>query len=70
MSLRARVISIAQTVVAFRYAVNAAEQGKRDVTWVKGWTGQIVAAIIPAQNYHDPDKCCCKNCPWKGDHGA
>lgn len=68
MSARERVISIAQTIVAFRYAVNAAERDTRDVTWIKGWTGQVVAAMIPARNYHPPHECCCKNCPWNNDH--
>lgn len=26
-------------------------------------------AVIAAADWHDPRKCCCKNCPWGGDHG-
>lgn len=48
-------------------AVLSADAETRPVTFVTvGGQGQ--AAIIPAAEYHDPHRCCCKNCPYGGDH--
>lgn len=52
---------------SFLVAVAATATDQRDVTWVENH-GQVVAAIIPARNYHPPGECCCKNCPWNGNH--
>ena len=54
---------------AASFLVAAAEVAteERDVIWIESH-GQVVGAIIPARNYHDPDQCCCENCPWNGDH--
>lgn len=41
--------------------------GDIDVAWLQR-RGTYQAAIIPAENYHPPGRCCCKNCPWDGDH--
>jgi hypothetical protein len=30
--------------------------------------GQAVAAVIPPEDLHEPGTCCCKNCPWGGEH--
>lgn len=30
--------------------------------------GFIVGVLIPLEEYHDPGTCCCKNCPWNGNH--
>lgn len=54
---------------SFLIAVADTALEHRDVTWVRQH-GTVVAAIIPAAAYHPPDQCCCKNCPWNGDHGA
>lgn len=42
--------------------------GWRGVTWIER-DGQVIAALIPAEEVHEPGQCCCGNCPWKGDHG-
>lgn len=55
------------TLTGYRDATMAADEETRDVTWVTR-NGNVVAAIIPARNYHDPGECCCKHCPWNGDH--
>lgn len=52
---------------SFKVAVAATAADHRDVTWIESH-GQTVAAIIPAQDYHPPDRCCCQNCPWDNDH--
>jgi hypothetical protein len=31
--------------------------------------GQVVALLVDPASWHDPSTCCCKNCPWDGDHG-
>lgn len=41
--------------------------GDIDVAWLQR-RGTYQAAIIPAENYHPPGRCCCKNCPWDGGH--
>jgi hypothetical protein len=30
--------------------------------------GQVVALLVDPASWHDPGTCCCKNCPWGGDH--
>lgn len=52
---------------SYQVAVASIATDRQDVIWVESH-GQIVAALIPARNYHDPRQCCCKNCPWNGDH--
>jgi hypothetical protein len=47
-------------------AVTAARDGEPTALMIDGtWAG----VLIPAADYHDPGKCCCKNCPWGNDHG-
>lgn len=29
---------------------------------------QVIGIIVPPEDYHDPDKRCCGNCPWDGKH--
>jgi len=36
---------------------------------VPGAGQRQIAAIIPASELHEPGTCCCKHCPWDGDHG-
>lgn len=56
-------------LTAFREAVQQVNQGLRDVVWVDR-DGHVIAAIIPAVEYHPPGTCCCQNCPWGCDHGG
>lgn len=38
--------------------------------WImSGISGHAIAVIIPAADWHEPGTCCCKNCPWNGNHG-
>jgi hypothetical protein len=32
--------------------------------------GTVVALLVDPASWHDPSTCCCKNCPWGGDHNA
>lgn len=52
---------------SYLVAVAATATGERDVTWIQSH-GKTVAALIPAASYHPPGECCCKHCPWRGDH--
>lgn len=37
--------------------------------WImSGIRGHAIAVIIPAADWHAPGTCCCKNCPWQGNH--
>lgn len=57
------------TLHGYQEAARLVHGGLRDVVWVTQ-DGMAVAAIIPAQDYHPPGTCCCKNCPWGGNHGT
>lgn len=44
-----------------------------DPVWVTSRDGEsghgvVLAVIIPAQDWHEPGTCCCKNCPWDSKH--
>jgi hypothetical protein len=65
---RRKVLKLSALGARPAHAVESAAR-LRQVTWIENGTGQVVAAIIPAEDVHEPGHCCCKNCPWDGDHG-
>jgi hypothetical protein len=50
--------------------VNAIKRArdKGEATFITDERGGGVVVTMPAANYHDPDECCCSNCPWGHDH--
>lgn len=67
MAERRRVLKISRTGVPVLRATRDAQSGH--TTWLEDTAGHVVGAIVPAQNVHEDGKCCCKNCPWGGNHG-
>jgi hypothetical protein len=62
---RTIIVGEMRTLEAAR-AATAAEP-----VWImSGINGHAIAVIIPAAEYHQPGTCCCKNCPWNGNHGT
>jgi hypothetical protein len=65
-----RAVRIGSTGVARKFVQAAGTATAADPVWVTRDGESVFAVILPAEEYHPPGSCCCKNCPWGGKHGV